>query len=200
MKNVYKQKRQQGFTIIEVLIVLAIAALILLIVFLAVPSLQRNARNTQRKNDTANLATAANNFAGNNNGVQPTALGTISGETTSIAVKCAGSTITSPAITQTSATALTTCPSSNLNYDSAKLGYYDPSKVFIANNAFGALTPSAPGGESNAIISTNSIIVDVGYKCNNTNSGIDPAVSSRSIAVLYVQETSSGNGNLQCAG
>jgi prepilin-type N-terminal cleavage/methylation domain-containing protein len=42
MKNIYKQKRQQGFTIIEVLIVLAIAALILLIVFLAVPALQRN--------------------------------------------------------------------------------------------------------------------------------------------------------------
>ena len=44
-------KRQSGFTIIEVLIVLAIAGLILLIVFLAVPALQRNSRNTQRKND-----------------------------------------------------------------------------------------------------------------------------------------------------
>jgi prepilin-type N-terminal cleavage/methylation domain-containing protein len=45
MKQLYKQKREAGFTIIEVLIVLAIAALILLIVFLAVPALQRNARN-----------------------------------------------------------------------------------------------------------------------------------------------------------
>ncbi|HPW47952.1 MAG TPA: prepilin-type N-terminal cleavage/methylation domain-containing protein, partial [Candidatus Saccharibacteria bacterium] len=36
------KKDQKGFTIIEVLIVLAIAALILLIVFLAVPALQRN--------------------------------------------------------------------------------------------------------------------------------------------------------------
>ena len=41
--------RQRGFTIIEVLIVIVIAALILLIVFLAVPAMQRNSRNTDRK-------------------------------------------------------------------------------------------------------------------------------------------------------
>jgi prepilin-type N-terminal cleavage/methylation domain-containing protein len=40
--------RALGFTIIEVLIVLAIAGLVLLIVFFAVPSLQRNQRNTSR--------------------------------------------------------------------------------------------------------------------------------------------------------
>jgi prepilin-type N-terminal cleavage/methylation domain-containing protein len=42
-------KLQSGFTIIEVLIVLAIAALILLIVFLAVPRAQSNLRNYDRK-------------------------------------------------------------------------------------------------------------------------------------------------------
>ena len=45
------KKRNQGFTIIEVMIVLAIAGLIMLIVFLAVPALQRNQRNTARKQD-----------------------------------------------------------------------------------------------------------------------------------------------------
>jgi len=64
---------QKGFTIIEVLIVLAIAALILLIVFLAVPSLQRNSRNTQRKNDIAALAGAINEFVSNNGGAAPVA-------------------------------------------------------------------------------------------------------------------------------
>ena len=49
MLQKYKDKKDQGFTIIEVLIVLAIAGLIILIVFLAVPALQRNSRNTQRK-------------------------------------------------------------------------------------------------------------------------------------------------------
>lgn len=60
--------RQQGFTIIEVLIVLAIAGLILLIVFLAVPALQRNARNTSRKNDVSRELGAVQEVINNNNG------------------------------------------------------------------------------------------------------------------------------------
>jgi prepilin-type N-terminal cleavage/methylation domain-containing protein len=66
------KKRTEGFTIIEVLIVLAIAGLILLIVFLAVPALQRNSRNTQRKNDAAAILGGANEFTNNNNGTLPT--------------------------------------------------------------------------------------------------------------------------------
>ncbi len=65
-------KTQKGFTIIEVLIVLAIAGLILLIVFLAVPALQRNARNTGRKNDIARIGGAATEYLSNNNGKLPT--------------------------------------------------------------------------------------------------------------------------------
>jgi prepilin-type N-terminal cleavage/methylation domain-containing protein len=68
MKNIYKQKRQEGFTIIEVMIVLAIAAVILLIVLLAVPALQRNSRNTQRNNDAAQIAAAVNTCLTNQNG------------------------------------------------------------------------------------------------------------------------------------
>lgn len=68
MKNAYKQKRQQGFTIIEVMIVLAIASVILLIVLLAVPALQRNSRNTQRNNDAAQIAAAVNSCLANQNG------------------------------------------------------------------------------------------------------------------------------------
>lgn len=69
LKN--SSKRNQGFTIIEVLIVLAIAGLILLIVFLAVPALQRNSRNTQRKNDVAAVLGAVNEWSNNNNGKVP---------------------------------------------------------------------------------------------------------------------------------
>lgn len=69
MKNLYKQKRQQGFTIIEVMIVLAIAAVILLIVLLAVPALQRNSRNTQRNNDAATIAASVTTCLSNHNGL-----------------------------------------------------------------------------------------------------------------------------------
>lgn len=65
-------RKEQGFTIIEVLIVLAIASLILLAVFLAVPALQRNSRNTQRKNDIAAVMGAITEFESNNNGAVPT--------------------------------------------------------------------------------------------------------------------------------
>jgi prepilin-type N-terminal cleavage/methylation domain-containing protein len=68
MLNKVKNRKQEGFTIIEVLIVLAIAGLILLIVFLAVPALQRNARNTQRVDDVARVLGAAQEVLNNNNG------------------------------------------------------------------------------------------------------------------------------------
>ncbi len=80
MKNSYTKKREQGFTIIEVLIVLAIAGLIILIVFLAVPALQRNSRNTQRKNDASRLSSLISEYVSNNNGKLPTAFGSAAGE------------------------------------------------------------------------------------------------------------------------
>lgn len=63
-----KLRSQKGFTIIEVLIVLAIAGLIMLIVFLAVPALQRNSRNAQRNNDAASLGGAVNECLSAKNG------------------------------------------------------------------------------------------------------------------------------------
>lgn len=54
--------RHQGFTIIEVLIVLAIAGLVMTMVFVAVPSLQRNSRNTQRRTDVSALIASVNEY------------------------------------------------------------------------------------------------------------------------------------------
>lgn len=65
------KKDNKGFTIIEVLIVLAIAGLILLVVFLAVPALQRNSRNTQLRNAAATIAGGVNEYIANNNGALP---------------------------------------------------------------------------------------------------------------------------------
>jgi len=67
-KKRYTPQSAKGFTIIEVMIVLAIAGLIILIVFLAVPALQRNSRNTQRKSDIGRIASAAQTVINNQNG------------------------------------------------------------------------------------------------------------------------------------
>ena len=73
------QNKDQGFTIIEVMIVLAIAGLIMLIVFLAVPALQRNSRNTQRKNDASKVASLITEYESNNNGAPPTGVKFVAG-------------------------------------------------------------------------------------------------------------------------
>lgn len=65
-------KKEKGFTIIEVVLVLAIAGLIFLMVFIALPALQRGQRDTQRKNDLSRAITAINNYTSNNRGGLPT--------------------------------------------------------------------------------------------------------------------------------
>ena len=71
--DINKRDRQEsGFTIVEVMIVLAIAGLILAIVFIAVPALQRNSRDAQRKADISGLQSAVATYVGNNNGSVPT--------------------------------------------------------------------------------------------------------------------------------
>ncbi len=70
-KGLKTLSQSKGFTIIEVLIVLAIAGLILLIVFLAVPALQRNSRNTQRRSDVSKILAAVQEYVNNNNGTLP---------------------------------------------------------------------------------------------------------------------------------
>ena len=102
MLNTLK-KRNEGFTIIEVLIVLAIAGLIMLIVFLAVPALQRNSRNTQRKADVSGVLGAVQEYTNANSGTLPGSA-TLSGNVVYI---CTSGTCTS---TGSSA---------------AKLGYYN---------------------------------------------------------------------------
>jgi len=69
--NKQTNNKESGFTIIEVVLVLAIAGLIFLIVFLALPQLQKSRRDTQRRNDTARIAAALESYAGNSNGNYP---------------------------------------------------------------------------------------------------------------------------------
>jgi len=77
-----KIKQQRGFTIIEVMIVLAIAGLIMVVVLVAVPQLQRNQRDSARQNVTARFSTELGNYSSNNNGAYPFALTGTSGTIT----------------------------------------------------------------------------------------------------------------------
>ena len=120
------QKDSEGFTIIEVLIVLAIAGLILLIVFLAVPALQRSSRNTQRKNDASSVLGAVSNYISNNNGQVPQSIST--GAQSNEVEVCGSS-----------------CSSGNS--EEAKVGYYGNTDVSLTTSP-----PSSFPGISSMVI------------------------------------------------
>ena len=159
--DVSVSRTQQGFTIIEVLIVLAIAALIMIIVFLAVPALQRSQRNQSRKTDAKALLAAVDDFAGSNGGVPP---------------------------------------STQANIDTAasnmKFGYYKSANVFYgtAPTATVAVSTTTPAANTNT---TEEVNVFVGYTCT-TATGAATTGNSKNVAVEYVLELASGNGQLQC--
>lgn len=95
MLNKLKKSNNKGFTIIEVMIVLAIAGLIILIVLLAVPALQRNGRNTAIKNDASAVTAGIAEFQSNNDGIGPTTVTSAVGGTVTLASTVAGTAPTS---------------------------------------------------------------------------------------------------------
>ena len=64
-------KTKRGFTIIEVSLVLAIAGLIFLMVFVALPSLQRGQRDARRREDVMTYLEQLKKYQTNNRGALP---------------------------------------------------------------------------------------------------------------------------------
>ena len=96
------RKTTKGFTIIEVVLVLAIAGLIFLMVFVALPALQRGQRDTARKNDVSSIASAVTQYISNNKGKFPSTSqltsytsDSVSTNTTSVTVGTKGATTVS---------------------------------------------------------------------------------------------------------
>ncbi|PID33143.1 hypothetical protein CR969_02270 [Candidatus Saccharibacteria bacterium] len=63
--------QKKGFTIIEVVLVLAIAGLIFLMVFVALPALQRGQRDGQRRNDITRFMSQITSYSTNNRNSVP---------------------------------------------------------------------------------------------------------------------------------
>ncbi len=202
LQTIKKRQQEQGFTIIEVLIVLAIAGLIMLIVFLAIPALQRNSRNTQRKNDVSAMTSAMSNFISNNNGSLPTAVGNVTADTKSVAFWCNGATQGTLTSRDTVTVSGANCSTTNRNYEQGKVGLYDltNSAVFMnsANTEPAVGAPNTTGSKTNVTI--NSVVINIGYQCATDAASSNPTVNNRAVSVYYVTETGSGSGALQCVG
>ena len=64
-------KKEKGFTLIEIVLVLAIAGLLLVIVFLAVSGAQKSRRDSQRKSELGRIVSQNESSASNSNGLYP---------------------------------------------------------------------------------------------------------------------------------
>jgi prepilin-type N-terminal cleavage/methylation domain-containing protein len=137
MLNKLKKSKQEGFTIIEVMIVLAIAGLIILIVLLAVPALQRNGRNTAIKNDASAIAAAVSEFKSNNEGRLPLAANSATNATGNIYSVNNASGAGADARIQTGTTVT----------DAAGVGLADPGKDEIIVR-YGSTCPAITSGAS----------------------------------------------------
>ncbi|MGZ6004596.1 MAG: type II secretion system protein [Candidatus Saccharimonadales bacterium] len=161
----------KGFTIIEVLIVLAIAGLIILIVLLAVPALQRNQRNTSRKNDATRIAGAITNFESANSGSLPTTTADLT-------------TVTNDAGNLSQFTSLT-----NSTSEPAATGAATSDTFYVSDTGVAYSAPRATG---------NVLILDENQKCGDPSALPTRAGTGRQAALLYTLETPSGNWNWAC--
>ncbi len=92
--NVQTKNSMKGFTIIEVVLVLAIAGLIFLMVFIALPALQRGQRDSQRKSDVSRINTQISNYASSNRGSIPSTTNMVTATTGFVARYLGGSSAT----------------------------------------------------------------------------------------------------------
>lgn len=70
-----EDKTQEGFTIIEVSLVLAIAGLIFLMVFIALPGLRASQRDSERRENVSMLLESIKKYQTNNRGALPDGIG-----------------------------------------------------------------------------------------------------------------------------
>lgn len=131
-----KLQTSKGFTIIEVVLVLAIAGLIFLMVFIALPALQAGQRDTSRRNDASTILSAVNTYVSGNRGDFPNTarlIGTeaaggthaanfmkpgkfvtdVSSNTEAIRVQARGTAVANVRVGQVIITQATTCGTSN---------------------------------------------------------------------------------------
>lgn len=142
LQNIKKRNpsSQKGFTIIEVMIVLAIAGLIMLVVFLAVPALQRNSRNTTIKNDASALAAGFSEYASNNDGGSPASPLTHTAGTSDVKIGAASS---SQAVVKVNgSTVITNAAGAPGSYKSGTLWWQTGVQC---NGSAGGTTPNARG-------------------------------------------------------
>lgn len=163
-----KRINSKGFTIIEVLIVMAIAAVIVVGILLAVPALQRNNRNSTRTTEGGRIAALVNECLSNKNGVTTSCdyVGTPNGAS-----------------------------SPEIDYVSSDFQQLVAMDIIPSAQPFVVPVAAAANANPTAIqFNANKAIVAFNGMCNATgDNAIQSTRGTRSFVVLFQIETSSGS-------
>lgn len=165
------KKLEEGFTIVETLIVLAIAALIITIVLIAVPDLQRSARNSNMLHDAQNVASAVQNYESNNQGATPGYVNKVGSTVTINGGTNNSSAATSTAQVQTNDKVIYSTSANSLTYSDVK-------GTIIVDVGYDCNTVNNSGSTSGSTGSVNG-------------SSLTPYSDSRAVAIYYPIEPSS---------
>jgi type II secretory pathway pseudopilin PulG len=164
----FRKLNNKGFTIVETLIVLAIAATIIIVVLLAVPGLQRSSRNTT-------VRTAANNIVAGWN----EQMAALNGASPGVPTAPGAGTITINSVAYKLATGVT--PTVGTQGATATTVTYNASTAVFST---GGTTTVAP----------NTVIVVYSATCNGTAAAQG---TNTQIAVFYPIENG-GTGAVSC--
>lgn len=140
-------RNQKGFTLIEILLVVAAIAILAGIVIVAInPAKQLgDTRNTQRRSDVNAILSASSQYALDNNGVLPAGILASSTEVCATgAASCTG--LVDLSVLTVNSKYITAIPSDPQKVTVGGTGY------FISKDANGRLTVTAPLAEQGAVI------------------------------------------------
>ena len=174
------QQARAGFTIIEVVLVLAIAGLIFLMVFVALPALQRSQRDTARRNDMSRVATALTQYQTNNNGALPGAgVCTVTGN----AVGAAGYIKPNDDDTYKGKSACVFIAQYMNSTNSGTNEFVDPDGTY-----YGVTIESGPTGTGTKTIASldHNVYIELKAKCDGESAV--PSNNDRDYAILYKLE------------
>lgn len=159
-----QQLKEKGFTIIEVVLVLAIAALIFLMVFIALPALQRNQRDQARKTFQSKVSSAVTTYQSNKRGTNPNRGSALSGYFDGVAAT-AGAKSTDPAAS---------------TFTAAATDGYGEGQYFVRVTAYAS--PATVGVSANDIVQ-----VFTGAKCNATGDAAEVGTQRQAAIIMKME-------------
>jgi type II secretory pathway pseudopilin PulG len=181
-----------GFTIVETIIVLAIAGLILMIVFLAIPTLERNSRNNLRKQDVSLMLQAVSHYELVDSGNVPDSCGTRPGALLG----------TQPLNGHYCDAAIANSNDNFLRYDAGNLRQYVATDITFVNqsaDSVSSMAIDAAGDNISPVTNSNEVLIYNFEQCNQySDGGTEVGAGYNTVVALFAIEEASGVASSQC--